>query len=68
MVRHVGVTRVEAAKNFKGECRAFISYKALNKYYEDYLDDAIRLSDPQTPQDPHELERVRTACVKSYLL
>ena len=26
------------------------------------------MSDPQNPRDPHELERVRTVCVKSYLL
>jgi len=49
MVRHLGVTRAETVKNCKGEFGAYVSYKALRKYYEDYLNDAIRLSDPRTP-------------------
>ena len=55
-------------KNCNEEYGGYISYKALREYYEGYLDAATRLSDPQNPRDPQELERVRTACVKCYLL
>ena len=36
--------------------------------YESYLDTATRLVDPKDPGNPQELERVKTACVKCYLL
>jgi len=68
MLRHLGVTHAEAVKNCKGEFSAYISYKALRKYYEDYLDAASKLSDAQTPEELQKLGRVRTACVKCYLL
>jgi hypothetical protein len=68
MVRHFGVTQAEAVKNCNEEYCGYISYKALREYYEGYLDAATRLSDLENPGDPHELERVRIACVKSYLL
>ena len=64
MVRHLGVTQSEAVKNYKGEFDAYISYKTLRKYYEDYLDVVTRLLDPQTPKDVQERERVRNACMK----
>lgn len=68
MVRHLGVTQAEAVENCKGEFGAYISYKALRKYYEDYLDVATRLLDAQTPEEVEERGRVKTACVKCYLL
>jgi len=68
ILRHLGVTQAEAVKNCNEEYGAYISYKAMREYFEGYLDKSIRLSDPKTPQDPQELARVRTACVKSYLL
>jgi len=67
MVTHLGVTQAEATKNCKGKFGAYISYKALRKYYEDYLDAANRLLDAKTPQKVQELGRVKTACVKSYV-
>ncbi|XP_024635515.1 uncharacterized protein [Medicago truncatula] len=42
--------------------------QALREYYEGYLDSATRLSDPQNLGDPQELEKIRTTCVKWYLL
>jgi len=71
MVRHLGVTQATqavAVKNCNEEYDAYISYKTLKEYYEHYLDKSIGLSDPQTPAEVHELGRIRTACVKSYLL
>jgi len=68
MVRHLGVTQAVAVKNYNEEYGGYISYKALREYYEGYLDGATRLVDPSDPGDPQELERVRTACVKCYLL
>jgi len=68
MVRHLGVTQVVVVANCNEEYGAYISYKGLREYYEDYLDESIRLSDPRTPEEVQELRRVRTACVKSYLL
>jgi len=55
-------------RNRNEEYGGYISYKALREYYEGYLDSATRLSDPQTLEEVQELERVRTACVKCYLL
>ena len=55
-------------ENCKDEYGAYINYKELRKYYEDYLNDAIRLSDAQTPKEVQKLGRVRNAYVKCYLL
>jgi len=68
MVRHLGVAQAEAVKNYNAECGGYVSYKSLREYYEGHLDAATRLSDPQNPGNPRELERVRTAYVKYYLL
>jgi len=68
MVRHLGVTHAVAVKNCNDEYDVYISYKALRKYYEDYLDAATKLSAAQTPEDVHERGRVRTACEKCYPL
>lgn len=68
MMRHLGVTQAEAVKNCNEEYGGYISYKALREYYEGYLDAATILPDPADPGDPQELERVRTAFVKCYLL
>jgi len=68
MVRHLGVMQAVAVVNCNEEYGAYISYKVLREYYEDYLDECIRLSDAQTLEEVQELGRVRTACVKSYLM
>jgi len=68
MVRHLGVTQAEAVKNCKGEFGVYISYKVRRKYYNDYLNGATKLLDAQMPEDVQERGRVRTACVKYYLL
>ena len=68
MVRHLGVTQAVVVKNCNEEYGGYISYKMPREYYEGYLDSATRLSDPQTPEEEQELERVMTGCVKCYLL
>ena len=68
MVRHLGVMQVVAVANCNDKYGAYINYKALRKYYEDYLDAATRLLVAQTPEDVQERERVRTTCVKCHLL
>ena len=68
MVRHLGVMQAIAVANCNDEYSAYVSYKTLRKYYEDYLDAATRLSDAHTQEEVQELRRVRTACVKCYLL
>jgi len=46
----------------------YTSYPKLRELYTRYLDRATRLADPEDPGDPEKLERVRTFCVKCYLL
>jgi hypothetical protein len=50
MVRHLGVTQAVAVANCNEEYGAYISYKTLRDYYEDCLDESIRLSDPHNQQ------------------
>jgi len=47
MVRHLGVSQVDAMKNCNEEYNGCISYKLLREYYEGYLDSATRLADPE---------------------
>jgi hypothetical protein len=68
MVRHLGVSQADAEKNCGEEYGGYISYPKLRELYTRYLDRATRLADPEDPGDPEELERVRTFCVKCYLL
>jgi len=68
MVRHLDVSPADALKNCGEEYGGYISYKTLREYYSSYLDTTTRLADPEDLGDPEELERVRTACVKYYLL
>jgi len=68
MVRHLGVSQADALKNCGEEYGGYISYKTMREYYEGYLDTANILADLEDPGDPLELERVKTACVKCYLL
>jgi hypothetical protein len=70
MVRHLGVKQAVAMKNCREEYGGYTSYKLLRQYYETYLDSATRLADIEDPdtREEQELQRVRTACVKCYLL
>jgi len=68
MVRHLGVSQADAEKICDKEYGGYISYPAMRELYTRYLDRAIRLADLEDPGDPQELERVRIACVKCYLL
>jgi len=68
MVRHLGVSKADAEKNCGEEYGGYISYKSLREYYTRHLDSATRLADLEDPGDLEELGRVRTACVKCYLL
>ena len=65
LVRHLGVSETEAEKICSTEYGGYISYPKLRELYTRYLDRANRLADLE---DPGELERVRTVCVKCYLL
>jgi len=68
IVRHLGVSQADAEKYCGEEYGGYISYPKLRELYTRYLDRATRLADPEDPGDPKELERVRTFCVKCYLL
>jgi len=65
LVRHLGVSHAVAHKICAKEYGGYISYPKLRELYTRYLNRANRLADPG---DPEELERVRTFCVKCYLL
>ena len=64
------MTQAVALKNCGEEYGGYISYKTLRQYYETYLDFATTWADIEDPDagEEQEMERVRTACVKCYLL
>jgi len=68
MVRHLDVMEAVAEKICGEEYGAYIGYKTSREYYENYLDVATRLAEAEDPGVEQELQRVRTACVKCYLL
>jgi hypothetical protein len=68
LVKHLGVSQEEAEKICSKEYGGYISYPKLRELYTRYLDRANRLADLEDPGDLEELERVKTFCMKSYLL
>jgi len=67
-VAHLGVPHAFAVKNCKDEYGAYVSYKTLKTYYEDYLSAATRLRDAQTLKEIRERDRHMIACLKCYFL
>jgi len=68
LMNHLGVSQQEATKIVEKEYGGYISYPKPRQLYTRYLDRANRLADPEDPGDEEELQRVRTFCVKCYLL
>jgi len=68
LLRHLGVSLEEAEKICAIEYGEYISYPKLRELYTRYLDRANRLADLEDPGEAEELERVRTFCLKCYLL
>jgi len=68
LVEHFGVSRQEAGRIYNTEYGGYISYPKLREIYTTRLSKANQLADTQDPEELEELERVRTYCVKSYLL
>ena len=68
LMKHLGVSQQDTEKIAEKEYGGYISYPKLRQLYTRYLDRANRLADPEDPRDEEELQKVRTFCVKSYLL
>jgi hypothetical protein len=68
LVRHLGASQREAEKICNREYGGYISYPKLREFYSTHLGRANILADTEDPEELEELGRVRTYCVKCYLL
>ncbi|XP_024628876.1 protein MAINTENANCE OF MERISTEMS-like [Medicago truncatula] len=68
LMRHLGVSQQETEKICGTEYGGYISYPKLRELYMRYFGRANILADTEDPEEMEELQRVRTFCVKCYLL
>ncbi|XP_039687058.1 protein MAIN-LIKE 1-like [Medicago truncatula] len=68
LMRHLGVSQQEAEKICGQEYGGYISYLRLRDFYTTYLGRANLLAGTEDPEELEELARVRTYCVRCYLL
>ncbi|XP_039685571.1 protein MAIN-LIKE 2-like [Medicago truncatula] len=68
LMTYLGVAQHEAEKICNQEYGGYISYPRLRDFYTSYLGRANVLAGTEDPEEVEELERVRTYCVRCYLL